>query len=180
MIRAMTYGATADPSQAHGPEAGVILAEEPASGLEVRFRLLDDRAPANTAFLRQLLRQPKAIPGLHAMWTGPEISCPVPLAMIPEGAQGPLPPENATIHPQPGDLVLAYLPPRLWGGGPDPVFDLGLFYGPGARMFFPIGWLPGSVVGRAEEHSAIAALARACGAIRRSGACTIRFSLVGA
>jgi hypothetical protein len=180
MIRAMTYGATADPSQAHGPEAGVILAEEPASGLEVRFRLLDDQAPANTAFLRRLLRQPKAIPGLHAMWTGPEISCPVPLAMIPEGAQGPLPPENATIHPQPGDLVLAYLPPRLWGGGPDPVFDLGLFYGPGARMFFPIGWLPGSVVGRAEEHSAIAALARACGAIRRSGACTIRFSLVGA
>jgi hypothetical protein len=176
----MTYGATADPSQAHGPEAGVILAEEPASGLEVRFRLLDDQAPANTAFLRRLLRQPKAIPGLHAMWTGPEISCPVPLAMIPEGAQGPLPPENATIHPQPGDLVLAYLPPRLWGGGPDPVFDLGLFYGPGARMFFPIGWLPGSVVGRAEEHSAIAALARACGAIRRSGACTIRFSLVGA
>ena len=173
MIPAMIYGVTDGPPQAHG----AILAEEPASGLAVRFRLLDEQAPANTRFLRRLLREQKDIPGLHAMWTGPEISCPVPLAMIPEDARDPLPPENATIHPQPGDLVLAYLPPRLWGGGPEPVFDLGIFYGPGGRMFFPIGWLPGSVVGRAEEPGAIAALARACGAIRRSGACTIRFSL---
>jgi hypothetical protein len=177
MIRGMIYAAADDPSQAHGPAGGMILAEEPASGLEVRFRLLAEQAPANVRFLRRLLREPKAIPGLHAMWTGPEISCPVPPVMIPEDARDPLPAENATIHPQPGDLVLAYVPPRLWGGGPDPVFDLGLFYGPGARMFFPIGWLPGSVVARAEEPGAIAALARACGAIRRSGACTIRFSL---
>jgi hypothetical protein len=170
----MVYGVADDPSQA------AVVAEEPASGLAVRFRLLNDQAPANAHFLRRLLREPKDIAGLHAMWTGPEISCPVPLAMIPEDAQGPLPAENATIHPQPGDLVLAYLPPRLWGGGPDPIFDLGLFYGPGARMLFPVGWLPGSVVARADEPGAIAALARACGLIRRSGACTIRFSLGGA
>jgi hypothetical protein len=174
MIGAMVYGAADDPSQAHG----VILAEEPASGLATRFRLLDEQAPANARFLRRLLAEPKAIPGLHAMWTGPEISCPVPLAMIPEDARAPLPAENATIHPQPGDLVLAYLPPRLWGGGPEPVFDIGLFYGPGGRMFFPIGWLPGSVVARAEAPGALADLARACGAIRRAGACTIRLSLI--
>jgi hypothetical protein len=170
----MVYDAADTPSQA------AILAEEAAAGLAVRFRLLADQAPANIRFLRRLLREPKEIPGLHAMWTGPEISCPVPLVMIPEDARDALPPENATIHPQPGDLVLAYVPPRMWGGGPDPVFDLGLFYGPGARLLFPIGWLPGSVVARAEEPGAVAALARACGAIRRSGACTIRFSLIGA
>jgi hypothetical protein len=180
MIRDMVYGGANGPSQAQGPDHGLILAEEPASGLATRFRLLDEQAPANTRFLRALLREPKAIPGLHAMWTGPEISCPVPLGMIPEDARAALPAENATIHPQPGDLVLAYLPPRLWGGGPEPVFDLGLFYGPGARMFFPVGWLPGSVVARAEPPEAIAALARACGSIRRAGACTIRFSLVAA
>jgi hypothetical protein len=180
MIRDMVYGGANGPSQAQGPDHGLILAEEPASGLATRFRLLDEQAPANTRFLRALLREPKAIPGLHAMWTGPEISCPVPLGMIPEDARAALPAENATIHPQPGDLVLAYLPPRLWGGGPEPVFDLGLFYGPGARMFVPVGWLPGSVVARAEPPEAIAALARACGSIRRAGACTIRFSLVAA
>jgi hypothetical protein len=176
MIRFMVYGADEGPSQVQG----VILAEEPASGLAARFRLLEDQAPVGTRFLRRLLQAPRAIAGIHAMWTGPEISCPIPLAMIPEDARDRLPAENATIHPQPGDLVLAYLPPRMWGGGPDPVFDLGFFYGPGARMLFPIGWLPGSVVGRAEEPGAIAALARACGAIRRSGACTIRFSLLQA
>jgi hypothetical protein len=156
-----------------------IRAEEAGSGLDARFCVLEDQAPAGARFLRRLLAGgAKEISGLHAMWTGPEISCPVPLPMIPQDARDPLPPENATIHPQPGDLVLAYVPARMWGGGPDPVFDLGIFYGPGARMFFPIGWLPGSVVARAEEPGAIAALARACGVIRRAGACTIRFSLI--
>lgn len=149
---------------------------ESRSGMDARFRLLDDKAPAGTGFLRRLLGQPREIEGIHAMWTGPEISCPVPTAMVPQEDRNALPPENVTIHPQPGDLVLAYVPPRLWGGGPDPVFDIGLFYGPGARMLFPIGWLPGSVVGHVAPDG-LEALARACGAIRRAGACTIRFSL---
>ncbi len=58
----------------------------------------------------------------------------------------PLPPENATLNPQPGDIVLSYVPPRMWGGNPNAIFDIGLFYGAGARMLFPIGWLAGSVV----------------------------------
>jgi hypothetical protein len=156
--------------------AMLLRASEPRSGLDVRFRLLADRAPAGAAFLAALLAEPKAIEAIHAIWTGPEISCPVPLRLVPPPARGPLPAENATIHPQPGDLVLAYVPPRLWGGGPDPVFDLGIFYGPGARLFFPIGWLPGSVVGRAAPAE-LEPLARACAAIRLAGACTIHFSL---
>ena len=111
------------------------------------------------------------------MWTGPEISCPVPFAMVPETARSPLPVENATIQPQPGELVLSYVPPRMWGGGPDPVFDIGLFYGPGARLLFPIGWLPGSVVARILPAE-LDGFARSCGVIRRHGACTIGFSLV--
>jgi len=153
-----------------------VRATEARSGLDARFRLLDDKAPANALFLRRLLREERAIEGIHAMWTGPEISCPVPTPMIPPDAASALPPENATIHPQPGDLVLAYVPPRVWGGAPDQVFDIGIFYGPGARLLFPIGWLPGSVVARAGQ-SDLVALARACAAIRRAGACTIRFTL---
>ncbi len=152
----------------------LLRATEAASGLDALFHLLDDKAPAGCAFLRHLLVEPRDIPAIHAMWTGPEISCPVPTAMVSDSAA--LAPENATIHPQPGEVVLAYVPPRMWGGGPDAVFDIGLFYGPGARLLFPIGWLPGSVVAKAAPE-ALEALARACGAIRRAGACIIRFSI---
>lgn len=150
---------------------------EPVSGLSVRADFLAAKAPENVAFLTRYLGQPRVVPGLHAMWTGPEISCPIPAAHLEAAPYAhALPPENATLHPQPGDVVLAYVPARMWGGNPDPIFDVGLFYGPGARMFFPIGWLAGSVVAqvRAEDR---AALAEACGRIRRTGACDITFAL---
>ena len=145
-------------------------------GLDVMAQFLPGKAPANVAFLTRYLAIPRIVPGLHAMWTGPEISCPIPAAHL-VGAEYAmaLPPENATLHPQPGDVVLAYVPARMWGGNPDPIFDIGLFYGPGARMFFPIGWLAGSVVAQVALEDR-AALAEACGRIRRSGACDIHFS----
>jgi len=154
----------------------IIVVSEAQSGLHVRFNLLEQQAPENTGFLWDLLATPREMPAIHAMWTGPEISCPIPTPMIdPQRNATPLPPENATVTPQPGDLVLAYVPARMWGGSPQPVFDLGFFYGPGGRMLFPIGWLPGSVVARVdrEDHDALVA---ACGAIRRNGACVLRLS----
>lgn len=156
--------------------ARTIRMSEPRSGLDVSAVLLPEKAPANAEFLWAYLAEPRIVPGLHAMWTGPEISCPVPPVHL-EGADyaRPLPPENATLHPQPGDIVLAYVPERVWGGSATPIFDIGIFYGPGARMFFPIGWLAGSVVAQvpAGEREALAA---ACGIIRRNGACDILFS----
>lgn len=149
----------------------------PAADLSVSADFLDAKAPDNAAFLRRYLQNPRLVPGLHAMWTGPEISCPIPSAHL-AGADyaSALPPENATLHPQPGDVVLAYVPARMWGGNPDPIFDIGLFYGPGARMLFPIGWLAGSVVAQVRPQDR-AALAEACGRIRRAGACEISFEL---
>ncbi len=149
---------------------------EPRSGLDISYALLDHLAPANCGFLRRLFATPRDIDAIHAMWTGPEISAPVPNAMVPPDAAGALPAENVTIHPQPGDLVLAYLPPRVWGGGPNEVFDIGLFYGAGARLLFPIGWLPGSVVARIDPGE-LEAMARACGSIRKGGACVLHFCL---
>ena len=143
-----------------------------ASGMDVLAPMLPEKAPANTAFLWRYLETPRVVPGIHAMWTGPEISCPIPPAHL--GEEPALPPENATLHPQPGDIVLAYVPARMWGGNPDPIFDIGLFYGPGARMLFPIGWLAGSVVAQVRPEDR-AALAEACGKIRRAGACEITF-----
>ena len=154
-----------------------LLITEPHSGLSVRAHMLPQKAPANVAFLTAYLSGPRSVPGLHAMWTGPEISCPIPPAHL-AGADyaTALPPENATLHPQPGDVVLAYVPARMWGGNPDPIFDIGLFYGPGARMFFPIGWLAGSVVAQVVPEDR-AALAEACAHIRRHGACEISFAI---
>jgi len=150
---------------------------EPRSGLAVRATLASGKAPCNAEFLRRYLAAPRVVPGLHAMWTGPEISCPVPPAHL-AGADWavPLPPENATLNPEPGDIVLAYVAPRVWGGNPDPIFDIGIFYGPGARLLFPIGWLAGSVVARVRDDDR-AALAGACGRIRSNGACAVTFSL---
>ncbi|MES0075669.1 DUF3830 family protein [Mesorhizobium sp. M0058] len=153
---------------------------EPRSKLSVTALLLPEKAPENAAFLLAYLAQPRIIPGIHAMWTGPEISCPVPSADLHGQAYAQsLRPENATLTPQPGDIVLSYVPPRVWGGNPNAIFDIGLYYGQGARLLFPIGWLAGSVVAQvlAGERDQFAA---ACGVIRRNGACDITFSLVEA
>ena len=155
-----------------------ISITEPRSKLSVTALLLLEKAPENAAFLQAYLATPRVVPGIHAMWTGPEISCPVPSADLAGQAYArPLPAENATLTPQPGDIVLSYVPPRMWGGSPDAIFDIGLYYGQGARLLFPIGWLAGSVVAqvRAEERDRFAA---ACGIIRRNGACDVTFSLV--
>ncbi|MER9653801.1 DUF3830 family protein [Mesorhizobium sp. M0152] len=157
-----------------------ISITEPRSKLSVTAQLLPGKAPENAAFLRAYLGTPRVVPGIHAMWTGPEISCPVPAADLKGQAYAKvLPAENATLTPQPGDIVLSYVPPRMWGGNPSAIFDIGLFYGQGARLLFPIGWLAGSVVAQVppEEREQFAA---ACGVIRRNGACDVTFSLVEA
>lgn len=152
------------------------MVSESVSGMTVRFHLLEQPAPQSSAFLWHLLETPRVMPAIHAMWTGPEISCPIPTEMIePQRRAQALRPENATISPQAGDLVLAYVPARMWGGNPDPVFDLGFFYGPGGRMLFPIGWLAGNVTARVDPGD-LDALARACATIRRNGACTLSLS----
>ncbi|MER9952160.1 DUF3830 family protein [Mesorhizobium sp. M0047] len=157
-----------------------IRITEPRSQLSVTALLLPEKAPENAAFLSEYLGMPRVVPGIHAMWTGPEISCPVPAADLEGQAYArSLPAENATLNPQPGDIVLSYVPPRMWGGNPNAIFDIGLYYGQGARLLFPIGWLAGSVVAQVppKEREQFAA---ACGVIRRNGACDITFSLVEA
>lgn len=153
-----------------------IKISEPRSGLSATALLLPEKAPENAAFLWAYLAEPRVVAGIHAMWTGPEISCPVPPAHLDgQSYARPLPAENATLTPQPGDIVLSYVPPRMWGGNPNAIFDIGLFYGQGARLFFPIGWLAGSVVAQVppEQREPLAA---ACGIIRRNGACDVTFA----
>lgn len=142
---------------------------ESRSGLHAVARLLPERAPENAEFLWRYLAQTRAIPSLHAIYTGPEISLPIPSDHVPGALALPL--ENATCFPAPGDILLTYLPARVWGGLPTPVFDLGLFYAAGARTLLPIGWTPGSLCARIEHG--LPQLETACAAIRRLGAVTL-------
>ncbi len=153
--------------------ARIIRFREDRSGLSARATLLDDKAPANCAFLWRYLDRPRRIPALHAMWTGPEISCPIPDAEVPaDDRDAGLPLENGTTCPAAGDVLLAYVPPRAWGGAPFPVFVIGLFSGPGGRLLLPIGWIAASLCARIAADD-LAAAAAACDAIRRTGACVV-------
>jgi hypothetical protein len=89
-----------------------------------------------------------------------------------------LPLENGCIFPAAGDVLLAWVPPRAWEGGPDPVFDIGLFHGPGGRLLLPIGWTPASLAAQVEPAD-LAGLAAAGKAFRRNGAAAVTISLEG-
>ncbi len=108
-----------------------IAIRDAANGLDVRAVLLDDKAPANAAFLWAWAEAPRPVPAIHAMWTGPEISCPIPPAQLAgQGWATALPPENATLHPQPGDVVLALgFPWGVMGGA-----TTGIVIGAGAAL----------------------------------------------
>jgi hypothetical protein len=62
--------------------------------------LLDDLAPRSSRFLWSLATSNESIPANHAMWTGPEISFPLPASTPPASVDSaPLPSENATSFP---------------------------------------------------------------------------------
>lgn len=150
---------------------------EPCCGLDVRCDLLEAEAPAHAALLRGIADAECAVPALHAMWTGPEIACPIDAATLPFAVDvASFPIENATSHPAAGDIVLVIAERGRWGAEPrHDLIDIGLFYAPGARLLLPMGWIEGSVCARVVPED-LGALREACERIRRAGACTIRFA----
>lgn len=151
-----------------------IRLSEPRSGLAARCRLLDGAAPRSCEFLRELATANARFEALHAIWTGPEISVPMPASTLPSGVpQTAIPAENATAYPDAGDIVLAYLAAGSTKGLPPGAFyDIGIFYGAGGRLLMPFGWLQANVCARIVDED-LAAAQEACRAIRRNGACTI-------
>jgi hypothetical protein len=156
-----------------------IRVTEPVSGLDCRFLLLDHRAPRTAAALWALAGLGGDHEAMHAMWTGPEISCPVPVSAFPPDADlDDLPAENATSYPAAGDVGVVHAPANAWKGMPPfAIFDIGLFYGPGARLLMPMGWVMASVCAEVVPDDAEAYRA-ACVAIRRAGVCRLAFTQV--
>ena len=152
----------------------IIKLVEPQSGLSARCRLLDDAAPVSAAFLWDLAERKAGFEAMHAIWTGPEISVPMPASTLPQGmAQPAIPAENATSYPDAGDIVLAYLAAGSTKGLPPGAFyDIGLFYGQGGRLLMPFGWIQANVCARILDEDLAKAQAD-CRTIRRNGACTL-------
>ena len=127
-----------------------IRVSEPSSGLNTVFVLLDDAAPRSCEALWALAGVGAAHDAIHAMWTGPEISCPVPASAFPPDARlDGLPAESATSFPEAGEIGVVYAPANSWKGQPPfAFFDIGLFYGAGARLLMPMGWVMASVCAR--------------------------------
>ena len=155
----------------------LIHIREAKSDLRVRFTLLDDLAPASAEALWTLSAPGSTYEAIHAMWTGPEISCPIDVTKTsPPIDVGRLPLENATSFPASGDLVLVAAPRGRWKNMPSiDLVDVGFFYGDGGRLLMPMGWIMGSVCARVVPDD-MTAYQAACRKIRSAGACSLSFS----
>jgi len=156
-----------------------IRLSEPRLKLSGRCVLLDEAAPCSAAFLWALAGTEESYDAIHAMWTGPEISCPLPAGALPEDlAKQALPQENATSFPAAGDIVVAFAAAgSLKGLPPGNFFDVGLFYDGGGRLFMPFGWLMGNVAARIVEED-LSDVQAACRRIRDNGACQLSIERV--
>ena len=152
---------------------------EQKSGLSVRFALLTNEAPRSAEFLWQLAAGRPSFETLHAIWTGPELSCPLPASVLPAAlAAETLPEENATSYPSAGELALASLAAGSAPGlPPGNFFDIGLFYAPGGRLLMPFGWIKANICARvvSDDFAALQAGART---IRRNGVCMLQIERV--
>ncbi len=112
--------------------------------------LLTDLAPATTSALWEAIREPITVTAMHAMYAGPEI-----MVDLPESARTfdpeALPPENQQVIPTPGDLMWYYQRPFQMAGLPDEMWEVGVFYAGGARVFGPLGWTPVNIFARITE-----------------------------
>ena len=155
----------------------LILIREPHSGLQARFELLDAAAPRSAQMLWDLSGIDRAYNAIHAMWTGPEISCPIAVAGLPVSLDvAAVSTENATSFPAAGELLLVPLPAGRWKGtGTADIVDLGFFYDGGGRLLMPMGWITGNVCARVIPED-MSSLQAACRKIRARGACELSLS----
>lgn len=121
-------------------------------GVAALATLLEDKAPKTGECIWNLLSEPVENMGIHAMWTGREISFGIPYERFPNDEGLHVPPENQTVIPIPGDLIWNGYPPYQWQGNPHPVYDFGIFYGRDSRLLLPVGWRGSNRFGVIDEN----------------------------
>lgn len=117
------------------------------------MRLNHASAPKNVSLLCQIAETPHRFMARHAVYTGPEISCPIDANSLPFPVDvAKLPLERPTSKPGAGDLVIVCAEAGRWGNFPEmPLIDVGIFYDRGGELVFPFGKIQGTVVGRCES-----------------------------
>lgn len=129
--------------------------------------LNETHAPQTCDTLWNALESPVQITAMHAMFAGPEI-----MLGLPQAAQTfdptSISPENQTCFPAAGDCLWFYQGKNMMYGLSDELWEVGMFYADGGRIFGPLGWTPSNIFGRMTEN--LDAFAAECADIRLSGA----------
>jgi hypothetical protein len=136
------------------------------SGVTGVLELYDDAAPHTCAAIWKALEKPVRIPAMHAMFAGPEIMLGLPPEAQTFDPRG-LPVENQTCFPVAGDCLWFYQAKGMMKGLTDELWEIGVFYGDGGRIFGPLGWTPCNIFGRIAQG--LDAFAAECAGIRVTG-----------
>jgi hypothetical protein len=146
---------------------GRSLRFEFENGPAVQALLHEKWAPVSSRLIWEALAKPVTMLATHAMFAGPEI-----MLDLPEEARNfsPLevPAENQQVIPAAGDVIWYYQAPNLMAGLNEEVWEIGMFYGQGGRIFGPLGWTPCNII--ASVYEGLDVFAQACASIRISGA----------
>lgn len=129
--------------------------------------LRDVHAPVSSATVWTALGRPVTMLATHAMFAGPEI-----MLNLPDEARtfaaDEVPAENQQVIPSAGDVIWYYQAPNRMAGLTDEIWEIGLFYGSGGRIFGPLGWTPCNIIASVTEG--LEEFATACADLRISGA----------
>jgi hypothetical protein len=136
------------------------------NGIAGIVQLHSGLAPQTCAAIWGTLERPLQIRALHAMFAGPEIM----LGLPPEARNfdpHAIPVENQTCFPAVGDCLWFYQAKGMMKGLADEMWEIGVFYAEGGRIFGPLGWTPCNIFGRIVEG--LDDFAAACAEIRLTG-----------
>jgi len=154
-----------------------LYAEFIDGGPRAVITLYDDGAPKTASAIWNALVKPVRMPAIHAMFAGPEI-----MMGLPEEAQNfdptSIPNENQTCYPEAGEILWFYQGKNAMKGLPDELWEIGIFYAPGARINGPLGWTPCNMFGKITEG--LDAFAKACHQTRVTGIKTVEIGRLNA
>ena len=129
--------------------------------------LYEENAPVTCETIWNALATPISVTVFHAMFAGPEI-----MTGLPQSAQRfdptTIPPENQTVTPAKGEMLWFYQGKNAMKGLTDELWELGMFYDHGGRIFGPLGWTPVNILGIMRDG--IDEIAAECRDIRLTGA----------
>jgi len=153
-----------------------LYAEFVETKVRATISLYDLNAPVTTETLWTALKSPVRMTAIHAMFAGPEI-----MMGLPTEAQtfDPLsiPAENQTCYPEAGELLWFYQGKNAMKGLPEELWEVGIFYEPGARIHGPLGWIPCNMFGKITEG--LESFAEACRTTRTEGLKTVEIGRLG-